>query len=81
MVVCKIQKIQKLVAVPIKFIYKLDFAKSLNNRLNRNQVHLMFWSSDFKKEPNFDLPISQRFEHNIDSCFDVKFLRAFGKYD
>lgn len=75
MVVCKIQKIQKLVAVPIKFIYKLDFAKSLNNRL------LMFWSSDFKKEPNFDLPISQRFEHNIDSCFDVKFLRAFGKYD
>lgn len=79
MIVCKIVDCKKIVVVPIKFIYELDLAKSLNNRLNRNQVHLMFWSNDFTKKPNFDLAPSHQFEFSTDSCFNVKLLRAFGK--
>lgn len=76
-IVCKLVNIPKIVVVPINFIFELDLVKSLNYRLNRNQTHLMFWSSDHTKNPNFDLDISHRFEHNVDACFNIKILKAF----
>lgn len=61
-VVAVLCKCRKTLAVPLRNIYKLNLAKSLNNRINRNQEHLMFWSSDLTKEPNFNLPISDQFD-------------------
>lgn len=78
-IVAKICKIPKVVAVPLRYI-KLDLVKSLNNRINRNQEHLMYWSNDINKRPNFDLPISQQFHRSVDSCFNVRLLKVFGKY-
>lgn len=75
-ILCKCR--QKL-AVPLRNIYKLNLAKSLNNRINRNQEHLMFWSSDLSKEPNFNLPIADQFDKSQDACFMVKLLKVFGK--
>lgn len=78
-VVAKICNYPKIVVVPLRYIYKFDLAKSLNNRINRNQTHMVFWSNDDKKEPNFTLPISRRFDSLTDSCFEVKLLKVFGK--
>lgn len=79
-VVAILCKCRKTLAVPLKNIYKLNLAKSLNNRINRNQEHLMFWSSDYTKEPNFDLPISDQFDKSRDACFIVKLLKVFGMF-
>lgn len=76
----KIECCKKIVVVPVDFIYKLDFVKTFNNSLNRNQKHLMYWSQDQNKEPNFDLPVSEQFNHSIDGCYYVKLLKAFRKF-
>lgn len=78
-VVAKICEYPKILVVPLQNIYKLNLAKSLNNRINRNQKHLLFWSNNSQTVPNFNLPISGQFDHNIDSCFNVKLLKVFGK--
>lgn len=77
--VVKILKYPKLLTVPLHYIYKFDVAKSLNNRINRNQKHLCFWSDDHQKVPNFDLPIAKRFVRAQDSCFEVNLVKVFGK--
>lgn len=79
-IVAKICKYRKIICVPLHYVYMLDLAKSLNNRINRNQEHLCFWSDDVNKQPNFDLPISHHFDPPIDSCFKVKLLKVLGKY-
>lgn len=76
----KLECCKKTVVVPANFIYQLDSAKTFNNGINRNQVHLMFWSQNQTKQPNFNLPISMQFS-SIDACFDVKIQRAFGMYN
>lgn len=80
LIVAKICDLKKLVAVPLKYINKLDLAKALNNRINRNQTHLLFWSKDPIKEPNFNIPVSQQFNRDSDSCYNVKLLKVFGKF-
>lgn len=79
-IVAKICKYRKLICVPTHYIYMFDFAKSLNNRINRNQEHLCFWSNDWSKQPKFNLPIANRFDSSVDSCFKVKLLKVFSKY-
>lgn len=77
-VVAKLCNYSKVVVVPLRNIFKLNFAKSLNNRINRNQVHVMFWSKNFTTVPNFNLPLSRRFDGNSDGCFNVRLLKVFG---
>lgn len=77
--VAKLCKFKKIVVVPLKYIFKLDLAKSLNYRINRNQKHILFWSTDLSKEPNFTLPLDARFDEN-DACFYARFLKVFSKY-
>lgn len=79
LIVAKICDLPKIVAVPLKSVNKLDIAKALNNRINRNQKHLLFWSSDSKKQPNFNAPIATQFNHSVDACYNVKLLKVFGK--
>lgn len=78
-VAVKIHNLSKIVVVPLRNIYKLNLAKTLNNRINRNQIHLMFWSSDHGKKPNFNASISNRFDSAIDSCYNVRLLKVFGE--
>lgn len=69
----------KIVVIPAKFIYKLSFAKSINNRVNRNQIHLIFWSENEQDQPNFHLQVSKKFSQNRKMCFHANLLQAFGK--
>lgn len=79
-IVAKICNYPEIVVVPLRNIYRFDYAKSLNNRINRNQTHLLYWSPDETKNPDFNLPISNRFDASTDSCFNVKLLKVFGMY-
>lgn len=76
-IVAKLWKRPNIVTIPLRYVLNLDLAKSLNNRINRNQKHVIFWSEDDSKEPNFNLPLSSEFNRSTDSCFEVKFLKVF----
>lgn len=78
--VAKVWKHPNIIIVPLRYVYKLDLAKSLNNRINRNQKHVVFWSEDDTKEPNFNLPVSNRFDRSKDSCLKVKILKVFSSH-
>lgn len=80
-IVAKLCNISRIVIVPLQNIFKLDLVKALNNRINRNQTHLLYWSNDHTKEPNFDLPISYQFNPSTDACFNVKLLKVFEHRD
>lgn len=69
----------KVVVIPIKFIYNLSLSKSFNNRINRNQPHLIFWSANHQDQPNFHLTISKAFDQNDEACYYANLLKAFGK--
>lgn len=71
---------KKIVSIPRRNVYELSFAKTFKNRINRNQIHTVFWSADFKKEPDFRLPISHVFRRDVDACFHAKLIKAYGKF-
>lgn len=80
LLVVKLECSKKSVVVPAHFVYQLDCVKTFNNSINHNQVHLIFWSENHRKPPNFNLPISNQFNEKTDACFEVKILKAFGMY-
>lgn len=58
-----------------------DWAKEINEGLNRNSNHLIFFSSDLKKEPDFTLPVlKEKFDANEDHCYFGKIIKVFSKY-
>lgn len=67
----------------VDWIYKLNLAKSLNNRINRNQTHTIFWSKDIEKDPVWtNSPQVQCriiFNEDEDSFFQAKIIKCFGK--
>ena len=56
-VVVYLMKYNHLITIPTKCIYKLRLAKAVNNCVNRNQTHLIFFSDDIHSQPNFHLPL------------------------
>lgn len=71
---------RRKIIVPFNFIKKLNFAKTFNNRINRNQNHLVYFSTDLEDSPDFDLPVSKKFLFNRKACYIGKLLKAFGKF-
>lgn len=69
----------------VDWIYHLDviLAKSLNNRINRNQIHTIFWSKDISKKPTFeissDVHLRSTFHENEDALYRAKIVKCFGK--
>lgn len=78
-IAAKLECCKKILVVPVDFINELDFAKTFNNSLNRNQKHLMFWSENQEQMPDFSLPVSEQFNSSTEACFYVKLIKAFGK--
>lgn len=63
----------------IDWIYELSPAKTLNNRINRNQKHLIFWSPNINRQPDFSLPISNVYFNDRDGMYRGKILKCFGE--
>lgn len=66
--------------IPYKWCKSINLANALNESLNHNVNYFIFFSKDFSKEPNFLLPIADKFDENVDGCHVVKILKAYGTY-
>lgn len=63
----------------VDWIYGLDLAKTLNNRINRNQNLTIFWSKDLTKEPIFNVRFREQFNENEESIYRARILKCFGE--
>lgn len=62
--------------------------KFIERRINKNQVHIFFWSNEVNihgepnmdVQPNFDLPIQKTFPPGVDGCFYGQPIKFFCKY-
>lgn len=69
----------------IDWIYHshLILAKSLNNRINRNQTLTIFWSKNIERNPVFEVSsevqLRKTFRSNQESFYRARILRCFGE--
>lgn len=69
----------KNVIIPYFWCDDIDWAKTINNGLNRNENHLIFYSPDIEKDPDFTLTTRSTFDSNSDGCYFGKLKRSFSK--
>lgn len=61
-------------------IDQFDLAKSINEGLNRNENHFIFFSADLNKHPDFSMEAwNGTFEAEVDRCYFGELIRAFSK--
>lgn len=66
----------------------VQLEKFVQNRINRNQIHVFFWSNETDDDgkpntnvqPNFDLPIENVFPPTVDGCFLGQPVNFFCNY-
>lgn len=72
--------LKKIVRIPDFWCDSFDLAKQINEGLNRNSNHLIFYSSDISKEPDFSLPVLKgKFDDENDHCYFGKIVKTFSK--
>lgn len=71
---------RKNVLIPDYWCDTFNLAKSINCGLNKNENHLIFFSPDLDKNPEFTLPVRETFDSDGDGCYFGKILQAFSKY-
>lgn len=71
---------QEKAIIPFHYIHKLKACDAFNRSFSRKKTYKVFWSNDFEKNPNFDLPVSQEFHSLEDACFRAKIFRTFGNF-
>lgn len=70
----------KNVVVPMKFVYSMYRWIAYNRRINRNQVYLIFYSTNHNQMPKFFLTKRNKFDEAIEACYFAKLLKCFGKF-
>lgn len=82
-VVFYLTEAKKTVVGRVDWIFRLNLAKTLNNRINRNQIQTVFWSNDLEKNPSFnvspELQLRSVFTENVDAIYRAKIIKCFGK--
>lgn len=72
---------KKNVVIPYEWCDSFDWASQLNGGLNRNENHLIFFSSDSTKWPDFSLHVQKgKFDPDNDHCYFGKIIKAFSEY-
>lgn len=72
---------KKNILIPDYWCDSLDLARSINSGLKKNENHLIFFSPDLNKIPDFSLPIRRgALDLTRDGCYFGKILRAFSKF-
>lgn len=78
--IASLNGLKKNVLIPDFWCDSFDLAKQINEGLNRNENHLIFFSSDLTKEPDFSLPVlKEKFDSDADHCYFGKTIKAFSK--
>lgn len=70
---------KKNVLVPDYWCDTFNLAESINSGLNSNRNHLIFYSPDHNKVPDFTHPIRRTLNLEADGCYIGKVIRAFSK--
>lgn len=70
----------KNVLIPDFWCNDFDLAGAINGILNKNKNHLIFFSPDINKYPDFTLPVRETLDLETDGCYFGKILRAFSEY-
>lgn len=65
-----------LLVIPVAWCANLDMVQIMNNGTNRNVKRRVFYSSDFTKQPNFNLPLGIQFDEFNDSCYLAYFKKS-----
>lgn len=75
---------------PVKWMRnsEIQLEKFIQNRINKNQVHIFFWSNakkdngepDTDVQPNFELPIQNSFPPSTVGCFHGQPIHFFCNY-
>lgn len=70
----------KNLAIPVKWINKINLIDLMNNSINLSQTYIVFYCKR-KREPDFTLPVKITFcdEEDFAACYEAHILKFFGK--
>lgn len=77
---CFLVKYKKNVLIPYRYCKTFDVAAAINEGLNRNRNHVIFYSTDLTREANFELPVDTELDLNADGCYWAKIVKCFSKF-
>lgn len=63
--------------IPAAWLQYINIVDSFNNVFKRHEKKIVFYSSNQSAAPNFLLPIMEKFDENIDSCYYAYVIKAF----
>lgn len=66
--------------IPVRWCMRLNLITSVNDRLNANKKRVIFFSPDERDEPDFRLPISEKFDKLNSGCYYGHAIKLFRKY-
>lgn len=70
---------EKLV-IPVKWIYSFDIVQGLDYGISKTKSHIIFYSPKLQVQPNFRLPLRDRFENGRDGCYKAHICYLLGEY-
>lgn len=65
--------------IPIDFIKEYNPIEMVNNAVDQSRTHIVFYSKNFNEFPDFSLDIKTEFDDGVPGCYEVRFLKFFGK--
>lgn len=66
--------------VPAKWIFFLNVNDIVNNGIFTTEEHLIFFSENVDKTPDFFSPVRRHFIRNVDACYHANIVKVFGTY-
>lgn len=72
-------KYKKNIIIPSHWCKTIDIAEAINEGLNRNKNHVIFYSKELTKEANFELAVDGALDLENDGCFWAKIVKCFSK--
>lgn len=67
--------------VPAKWIFFLNINDIANNGIFSTEEHLIFFSENIDKSPDFFTPVRRHFIRNVDACYHANIVKVFGTYN
>lgn len=70
---------RKRLHIPVKWIKDIDFGKVFNAGAKKSEDRIMFYSPDATIPPDFNAPLTEIFDPNVNACYIGRVLRGFGE--
>lgn len=70
----------KNIAVPLKYLPKLDFQSQVNDGVNQAKSILVFYNKNFNTTPDFSQEVLTNFSPDISACYYGHIVKYIGMY-